>query len=386
MAQQPTIATEEIAARIAQRLGAERVRVRKRTRLRPTAGLTGSYFERLLLDIDGRKTRAILKQSGVTFGPPTREALFFANHAARAPVRAPHCYATGPTGDGADPWIVMERLPRGKKLPDWTLDETRASIRNLARLHAAYLGEPPDDLPRPFTDGLDETLGHVPEGVRGIRALHEEFPHFPRTMTDGALDLLLELVARPAIFRRAFARSPLTLLHGDYHRGNLLLRDGDPLLAFDWQFACVGPPAYDLAVFWDYLGAVNRPALFGLIERVEARERCLTWDEVCAEYGAALLELHPDADIDAIVSCGDEAFAWEIVRQTTYMARGVTENFGGFLRFIYRDHRTIGGWFARWVGIDDGFTMFRQVFAEFEATAERLLARDRASNAPVPGR
>ncbi|HEY7801893.1 MAG TPA: hypothetical protein VIE40_04410, partial [Dehalococcoidia bacterium] len=71
-------------------------------------------------------------------------------------------------------------------------------------------------------------------------------------------------------------------------------------------------------------------------------------------------------------SCADAALSWEIVRQVTYFSHGL-DNFGGYLRFIYRDHRTTGGWFARWIGIEGGWRMYESVFADFEQRAERML-------------
>ncbi len=72
------------------------MRIVKRTRFRPTAGLTGSYFERVKLRAVDRDVKAILKHGGLPYGPQTRERLFFAAIAGDVPVRVPRCYAVGP--------------------------------------------------------------------------------------------------------------------------------------------------------------------------------------------------------------------------------------------------------------------------------------------------
>ncbi len=357
------------------------VRVRKRRRLRPTAGLTGSYFERVQLDIDGRRVNALLKQGAFPYGPQPREAAFFTHVSPALRARAPRCYGVGASTHGADTWVLMERLPRGKRLVDWTGDETEQSLRNLAALHAQYFNDPPDVLPHPFTRDLDATLAYVEGGAEALRARYAELPHFPRVIGDRALTLAVQLARRPEIFRGPLERSPQTLLHGDYHRGNLLAIDGEPQCMFDWQFSCVGPPAYDLAVFWLWLGAVNKRGFLRFVDRVEVRERCLTWQQTLDTYTSALRELRPDIDANAIAACSDEALAWEALRQVTYFGPGM-ETFEGMMRFIYRDHRRIGGWFARWLGIDDGWRMYREVFATFEQRAERLLAA--AGTPPEP--
>ena len=355
------------------------VRVRRRRRLRPTAGLTGSYFERVQLEIADRRANALLKQGAFPYGPQPREAAFFEHVSPSMRSRAPRCYGVGASADGLDAWVLMERLPRGKRVADWSDDETRQSLRNLAALHAQYFDDPPAILPRPFTRDLDATLAFVEGGAQALRDRYAEFPHFPRIISDRALTLAVELARRPDIFRGPFELSPQTLLHGDYHRGNLLAIDGEPQCMFDWQFSCVGPPAYDLAVFWLWLGAVNKRGFLRFVDRVEVRERCLTWQQTLDVYIASLHDLRPDIDTDAIVACAEQALAWEALRQVTYFGPGM-ETFEGMVRFIYRDHRRIGGWFASWLGIDDGWRMYREVFATFEQRAERLLA---AAGAPA---
>ncbi|MEX2247909.1 MAG: aminoglycoside phosphotransferase family protein [Dehalococcoidia bacterium] len=370
----PQIPTEALLAGVKSHLGhAGDVRIRKRKPFRMPRGGTGSYFEGVELQIDGENVPAVLKLGRMTGGPPTREALFFGRYSADSPMRTPRCYGVGELSLTRDTWVLMERMPRGKRVSDWTLDETREALCNLASLHAMHLGNVTDDLPRPFTRDLERWLSFVPEGVRQIRSVFDAYPKLPRFASDRALDFLLALCARPEVFREAFARSPQTLLHGDYHRANLVVREGQPQVAYDWQFACFGPPAYDLAVFWNTLGLTTRRGLFGLVDVLEVGERCLSWDEVKDVYSEALRRLRPEAEVDAIFGCSDEALAWEIARQVTYMGPVMAESQADRLRFVYRDHRTIGGLAIRLLGIENVFRLYRTVFAEFEERAERLL-------------
>ena len=374
MAENPNVTNDEIVAGVRTRTAAKRVRVRKRTRLRPTQGLTGSYFERVQLDLDGARHKLILKYGELPFGPQSRERLFFEGISDEVPMRVPRAFGVGtPRRNGDDGWIVMETLPRGKRLIEWTLDETQQALRNLAALHARYLDDAPKQLPRPFTAELELWLSFVPEGVRMLRQRYEDLPALPRAASEPTLDLALELAARPEVLAAAFARSPETLLHGDYHRGNLVAVGGQPQAVFDWQFICAGPPAYDLAVFWLYLGAVTKPGFLRFFDRAEVRERSMSWDDVVGVYGAELLRLRPDADLAAITSCSDAAIASETLRQLTYMGHGF-ENFLGIANFVYRDHRTIGRRLATWFGVNDVWKMYGAVFADFEERATRLLA------------
>ena len=129
----------------------------------------------------------------------------------------------------------------------------------------------------------------------------------------------------------------------------------------------------DLAVFWLWLGAVNKRGFLGFVDRVEVSERCLSWDDTFDECARARRELVPEADVDAIASCVEETLAWEPLRQVSYFGLGM-QAFEGLVRFAYRDHRRIGGWFVNWLGVKAGFGRYRSVFADFEERAERLLA------------
>jgi hypothetical protein len=45
----------------------------------------------------------------------------------------------------------------------------------------------------------------------------------------------------------------------------------------------------------------------------------------------------------------------------------------GMARFVYRDHRTVGGRIARWIGIDDLWRMYADVFESISERGEKLL-------------
>jgi hypothetical protein len=74
---------------------------------------------------------------------------------------------------------------------------------------------------------------------------------------------------------RALQRFPQTLLHGDWHHGNLgLLRDPEPrVIALDWGFVGVGPPALDLAEYLA-IGAMRLPG--SKEETIETYRRALS--------------------------------------------------------------------------------------------------------------
>jgi len=74
---------------------------------------------------------------------------------------------------------------------------------------------------------------------------------------------------------RSLQRFPQTLLHGDWHHGNLgLLRGPEPrVIALDWGFVGVGPPALDLAEYLA-IGAMRLPG--SKDESIETYRRALS--------------------------------------------------------------------------------------------------------------
>jgi hypothetical protein len=83
---------------------------------------------------------------------------------------------------------------------------------------------------------------------------------------------------------------PHTLVHGDFHAGNVAFR-GDDLLIFDWTDACIAHPFFDLPVYLDFDGGDNQDEIrqaylaewlsYEPMERLEQAYRL-------AELGAAL--------------------------------------------------------------------------------------------------
>lgn len=136
-------------------------------------------------------------------------------------------------------WLVTPHysgpaLPEGPDVPEqvWTA---------MARVHAHWLRRRPRGVPVADAQWWralcrDRILPHV-------RAAHERSGD-PRFAT--AADLLVSWADDPAM-HAALSRLPRTLVHGDLHRGNVLLDPAGPVL-IDWGNAKVAPPGLDLPV------------------------------------------------------------------------------------------------------------------------------------------
>ena len=122
----------------------------------------------------------------------------------------------------------------------WTLDDSRAVLRHLARIQRGAEGLPllaslPDH-------GPEWVLGQLPELFAGPLFL---LGH-PDGLTPAEAEALLAL--RPqleaALARLACSPVPRTLGHGDLHEGNVL-RQGDAFTVLDWSDASVSHPFLD---------------------------------------------------------------------------------------------------------------------------------------------
>jgi aminoglycoside phosphotransferase (APT) family kinase protein len=73
---------------------------------------------------------------------------------------------------------------------------------------------------------------------------------------------------------------PDTLVHGDFHSGNVALREND-FLVFDWTDACISHPFFDLPIFLDYDGGDDA-------------------DEIRQAYLSEWLDYEPKENLEAI--------------------------------------------------------------------------------------
>jgi aminoglycoside phosphotransferase (APT) family kinase protein len=144
---------------------------------------------------------------------------------------------------GGRAFFVMDRVDgesvgrRVVKLPE--LAEARATMaremgRQLARIHAL----PCNDLP--FLSRPDAHEGACEKAERGMRSLMDELSrHHP--VWEHTLRWLS--THRPP----AAAQGPVTLVHGDFRVGNLLVAPSGLAAVIDWEFAHVGDIHEDLA-------------------------------------------------------------------------------------------------------------------------------------------
>ncbi|HEX6655300.1 MAG TPA: phosphotransferase [Candidatus Limnocylindria bacterium] len=237
---------------VARALGSAVIRARR------TYGGYGPSATYALTLADGRRaffkgTYPLPEGSGVRWAL-TREAMVYRH---LGPVMRP--WAPEYLGEvRADGWhgMLLELVDGTPVLP-WTRPKAMRAVESYAAFHASVVG-----LPGP--SWLSRTQ-------------HRDFAAFWRHLArdEAAVDLLGALAGPRRDEAHGWLRSslhalrqgermllragePHALLHFDTRSDNIVL-DGDQLRIFDWPFACVGPPEFDLAAFAQSISAEGGP-------------------------------------------------------------------------------------------------------------------------------
>ena len=179
-----------------------------------------------------------------------REAGFFSELAAQAPLRVPACYHASADQDTSQFVLVMEDLG-GLRAVDqvvgMTVPDAERAVDGLAQWHATWWRQADElaeagltvslgdeiykaVLPIVFAEGW-EKLGAELEIPAGIRAVGLRWVE--------AMPRLLD----------AMAEAPTTMIHGDYRADNLFFEADGSVAAVDFQLIGTGHAAYDLAYF-----------------------------------------------------------------------------------------------------------------------------------------
>ena len=154
-----------------------------------------------------------------------------------------------------DGWVVVMDDLGTALLPDdrpVTRTEGRRMLAAAAAIHERFAGE---DLPVGPVAGLYRFLSPAiaiaeagsPNPLPGL--IGRGWARFPEAVPPDVAAAIAAIHHDPDRFAAGFAKSPGTLVHGDYRFANLGLR-ADRVIVIDWGSSCVvGPAALDLAWF-----------------------------------------------------------------------------------------------------------------------------------------
>jgi hypothetical protein len=193
------------------------------------------------------------KRAGLA-GGGIREVGVYRSLAPHLPVQTPALVAADSTGS----WLITEAIPAARTLAHWTADDYVRAVRTLAALHERFWDLSEDLLAyswlsRPLTNDFEIYV------LAAVNAMEKMMVDNRHQLLTGSLEVLTglgQLLSQVEAVAQKLQTAPPTLLHGDFHPGNLLLQDEDEVFVFDWQLAGVGPGVLDLVTFvnaclWD---------------------------------------------------------------------------------------------------------------------------------------
>ncbi len=211
-----------------------------------------TYF--VMTEDDDRETRYVLRlpPPGARIAGPAdvvrQGRIMSALHKAGLPTPAIPAMSSDPVVDGR-PFILMEAVAgtriESAAIDNKPLDIASSAVAVLKQLHA---------LPLDKTGiGDEESVGLQAEMMRWAMLMQRA----PEELTVRAGELGGLLAVQTPV-----ERAP-TLVHGDYHYGNMLFRGSEVVAVLDWEIAQIGQPLLDLgclcivAIRRQYQGAPN---------------------------------------------------------------------------------------------------------------------------------
>lgn len=236
--------------------------------------------------------------------------------AARYPDYVPAPLATrSRPGEG---WMLMPDF-KGEVLERISVEQISEALRILARVQI-------DSISR-----VDELLaaGCLDRRLERLAAEFETLLHDPVVLVGLAPEEIERFQKHRPQFEEMCSRLagyavPQTLLHGDFHGGNLLARDGN-ILIFDWTDGCIAHPFLDLIT-----GLNNRYPGFNEQEQAAIRDAYLAeWHAYesperlreAARLAWPLGALHQAVSYRGIMATPSDATSWEMAGAAGYFLK-----------------------------------------------------------------
>lgn len=192
------------------------------------------------------------REQGIALGMYDAEVRFYNELAGKTQARLPKSYFARIEPGTANFAILMEdlgHLTMVVQMEGMSKEQTSATIKTLARLHASWWG-------KVDTAELSWVPSVVHERIQTFAQmwpmLWEMYvPKFEAALPEGAIEFGSWLSVNYWDLVQEFAESPWTLLHLDYRVDNIMfdadLGSDDGVAVIDWQSVGRGPAGYDLA-------------------------------------------------------------------------------------------------------------------------------------------
>lgn len=130
-------------------------------------------------------------------------------------------------------------------------------------------------------------------------------------------------------FQERMRRFPLTLVHGDYHPGNMMyMHEEDKLLVLDWELVGIGSGPQDIGQY--------------MISHASPDARCACEKDIMAQYHSVLAQSGVDVGLEACMSeyvmGGIERFIWLLACMAGSLPDGPVQFFHDQIYAFMKDH------------------------------------------------
>jgi hypothetical protein len=220
-------------------------------------GTSGARLYRVSISLgESRGTQSFI----LKLGGGGDEALFYRDLAAHLPVETPRVLDARLLDDGGG-WLLMEEITGVKSGLDWSPQDYRAVLADMARLHARFWNKTErldghEWLWRPDEGSLNELAAARRTDVEAIAA--SRLPEMlPEAFGEEKLALARRLLERPASMFGPMLEAGMTLVHGDYWFHNVQVTEAGRRVLVDWQGPMVWSGLWELAYFMNLLLPVS---------------------------------------------------------------------------------------------------------------------------------
>ena len=164
--------------------------------------------------------------------------------------------------DSKQGWIVLETIDDLRPADQWTIDDYREAVDNLALLHDRFWGLSEDldnftKLAQPLARDYEKLCT---SGQQSGEKLLRDAP-LPDLITPRYKAALENLIQHLEEIAAPLKTQPFTLLHGDYWADNIARPLDGRQMVTHWQFAAIAPAIIDVIMFHQQTRSHLTPSL-----------------------------------------------------------------------------------------------------------------------------